>query len=93
MVLKSLEEQDGVMSAYSFATRHFGEKMLPAVIRRIHDATSQRLFPITIEVAKNPRAELKKWLDLVKQSSSISSPSPSSFSSTNSTVIDAEIEQ
>merc|ERR1712232_1306252 len=54
MVLKSLQ---GDESAYSFATRHFGEA-LAVVIRRVHDATSQKLFPITLDAVKDPKSEL-----------------------------------
>ena len=62
IVLKSLEADT---SAYSYASRHFGDSLL-RVIQRIHESTSQTLFPITIEIAKDPKSELKKWLELLK---------------------------
>ena len=61
IVLESLERSE---SAYSFATRHFGNA-LAAVIRKVNDETSQTTFYINIDVAKNPKKELRKWLDLV----------------------------
>eukprot|EP00547_Thalassionema_nitzschioides_P006608 CAMPEP_0194210222 /NCGR_PEP_ID=MMETSP0156-20130528/8101_1 /TAXON_ID=33649 /ORGANISM="Thalassionema nitzschioides, Strain L26-B" /LENGTH=622 /DNA_ID=CAMNT_0038937541 /DNA_START=220 /DNA_END=2088 /DNA_ORIENTATION=+ len=63
LILQCLETH---VSAYSFATRHFGEDTLALMIRRVHEATSQKSFPITLEVAKNPKAELQKWLDLLE---------------------------
>lgn len=62
LILKALERNE---SAYSFATRHFGDDTLAAVVRRVHEATSQHLFPITLDLAKNPKAELQKWLELL----------------------------
>ena len=61
IVLESLERSE---SAYSFATRHFGNA-LAAVIRKVNAETSQTTFYINIDVAKNPKKELRKWLDLV----------------------------
>ena len=62
LVLRSLEKNE---SAYSFATRHFWDDAIVDVIRRVHEATSQKMFPLGLDLAKNPKEELRKWLELV----------------------------
>jgi len=61
-IIQSLETD---VSAYSFVTKRFGS-MLTNVVRRINELTGQTAFPISIEVARNPEVELRKWLSMLK---------------------------
>eukprot|EP00548_Thalassiothrix_antarctica_P002935 CAMPEP_0194142474 /NCGR_PEP_ID=MMETSP0152-20130528/11716_1 /TAXON_ID=1049557 /ORGANISM="Thalassiothrix antarctica, Strain L6-D1" /LENGTH=617 /DNA_ID=CAMNT_0038841425 /DNA_START=220 /DNA_END=2073 /DNA_ORIENTATION=+ len=63
LILKSLEGDDE--SAYSFASRHFDDALFATVIKQIYESTSQKLFPISLDAAKDPKAEFRKWLDLL----------------------------
>jgi len=41
------------------------KSVLAVVIQRVYEATSQKLFPITLELVQNPKKELQKWMELL----------------------------
>lgn len=41
------------------------KSVLAVVIQRVYEATSQKLFPITLELVQNPKKELQKWMEVL----------------------------
>jgi len=50
-------------SAYSLAREHFDA--LPDAVRLIGESTGQRQFPISLDMAKEPKAEIANWLSFI----------------------------
>lgn len=50
-------------SAYSLARDHFDA--LPAAVKKIGESTGQSQFPISLDMAKDPEAEIANWLSFL----------------------------
>ena len=50
-------------SAYSLARDHFDA--LPAAVKKIGESTGQSQFPISLDMAKDPNAEIANWLSFI----------------------------
>ena len=85
LIKESMENNE---STYTLVGRRFGD-FLPKVINRIYDETGQTSHPIGVDMAKDPKAVLREYLDVLdraKEKKMKNESLSSSTASDNSTV-------